>query len=240
MLLTDIKLNEKNPRVIKDEKFQKLCASLKEFPKMMELRPIIVDDNNIVLGGNMRLRALQQLGYTEVDDSWVKRASDLTEEQKKEFIIKDNVGFGEWDWDMLANEWDKEQLEQWGLDLMPWDNDEAEKLSEEYSQKIGQVVYEPKQTNHKPEDLFVPEHKFDEEIETIQDDKIKEMLKARAAYFSNFDYPKIADYYAYQASPEEKAIFEKLALVLLDRDKLIENGFSKIMTSLVEEDKEDE
>jgi DNA modification methylase len=106
--------NPNNPRVIKDDKFKKLVQSIKDFPKMLELRPIVIDENNVVLGGNMRLRALQELGIKEVP---VLYANDLTEEQKKEFIIKDNVGFGEWNWDDLANKWDDEKLVEWGLDI---------------------------------------------------------------------------------------------------------------------------
>jgi len=84
---------------------------------MMELRPIIIDEGNIILGGNMRFNALKHLGYKELPVEWVKQANELTEEQKQEFIVKDNVGFGEWDWDILANEWDTEKLEEWGLEL---------------------------------------------------------------------------------------------------------------------------
>lgn len=115
--LSKIKANPNNPRLIKDEKFKQLCNSIKSLPKMMELRPIVVDENNIVQGGNMRLKALQELGYKEIPATWVKQAKDFTPEELKEFIIKDNVGFGEWDWDMLANEWDTEQLTEWGLDI---------------------------------------------------------------------------------------------------------------------------
>jgi hypothetical protein len=117
MKLTDIKPNPDNPRVIRDEKFKRLCKSIQDFPKMMELRPIVIDSDNVVLGGNMRLKALQSLGFKDVPDSWVKRAQDLTEEEKKRFIITDNAGFGEWDWDMLANEWNADDLVQWGLDV---------------------------------------------------------------------------------------------------------------------------
>jgi ParB-like chromosome segregation protein Spo0J len=110
--ISEIKPNPKNPRLIKDEKFKKLVKSIKEFPQMLELRPIVVDENNIILGGNMRFKALKEAGYTEVS---IVRANNLTEEQKDEFIVKDNVGFGEWDWDVLANEWDAELLNDWGL-----------------------------------------------------------------------------------------------------------------------------
>jgi len=112
--INKIKSNPNNPRIIKDDKFHKLVKSIKEFPKMLELRPIVVNDDMIVLGGNMRLKACKEAGLKEVP---VIKASELTEEQQREFIIKDNVGFGEWDWDMLANEWDAESLEEWGLDV---------------------------------------------------------------------------------------------------------------------------
>jgi ParB-like chromosome segregation protein Spo0J len=110
--INDINTNPKNPRLIKDDKFRKLVKSIQEFPQMLELRPIVVDENNIVLGGNMRLKACKEAGLKEV---YIVKANNLTEEQKDEFIVKDNVGFGEWDWDMLANEWDTELLNDWGL-----------------------------------------------------------------------------------------------------------------------------
>jgi ParB-like chromosome segregation protein Spo0J len=112
--IREIKPNTNNPRFIKDDKFRKLVKSIKEFPEMLELRPIVVDSDMVVLGGNMRLKACIEAGLTEVP---ILVADQLTEEQKKEFIVKDNVGFGEWDWDLLANEWDTDLLEEWGLDL---------------------------------------------------------------------------------------------------------------------------
>jgi DNA modification methylase len=112
--ITEIQLNPNNPRVIKDDKFKKLVKSIQEFPQMLEIRPIVVNDQMVVLGGNMRLKACIEAGLTEVP---VIKASSLTPEQQNEFIIKDNVGFGEWEWDVLANEWDVEKLTQWGLDI---------------------------------------------------------------------------------------------------------------------------
>ena len=117
MKLNKIIPNPNNPRVIKNEKFEKLCKSLNDFPQMMQLRPIIVDENFMIRGGNMRYKALQHLGYHEIPDDWVKQAKELTEEQLKEFEIKDNLGFGEWDWDALANDWDAEKLDEWGLEI---------------------------------------------------------------------------------------------------------------------------
>ena len=114
MKINEIKPNPNNPRIIKDNKFKQLVKSIQDFPQMLELRPIVIDENNIVLGGNMRLKACIEAGLTEVP---VKQAKDLTEEQKKEFMVKDNVGFGEWDWDLLANEFDTEEIGEWGLDI---------------------------------------------------------------------------------------------------------------------------
>ncbi len=121
--INSIKTNPKNPRLIKDDKFKKLVKSIQEFPQMLELRPIVVDENNIILGGNMRYKACIEAGLKEI---YILKAEDLTEQQKDEFIVKDNVGFGEWDWDILANEWDTEKLEDWGLDLPIFKDDENE------------------------------------------------------------------------------------------------------------------
>jgi ParB-like chromosome segregation protein Spo0J len=123
--VSTIKPNPNNPRQIKGEKFDKLKASIESFPRMMSLRPMVVDNDNVLLGGNMRLAAIKALGMKEIPDEWVVRADDLTDEQKREFIVKDNVGFGEWDWDLLANEWDDLPLDDWGLDL-PSFEDEAD------------------------------------------------------------------------------------------------------------------
>ena len=134
--ISEIKTNPKNPRLIKDDKFKKLVKSIQEFPQMLELRPIVVDENNIVLGGNMRLKACKEVGLKEV---YIVRAEDLTEQQKDEFIVKDNVGFGEWDWDLLANEWDAEKLTDWGLDL-PLDVSVQELEAEEDDYEIPNEI----------------------------------------------------------------------------------------------------
>jgi len=121
--ITEVKPNKENPRTINDDKFKKLVKSIKEFPKMLEIRPIVVDDEMVVLGGNMRLKACKEAGLGQVH---IIKAEDLTEEQKKEFIIKDNVGFGEWDWELLNNEWDTDDLQEWGLDLPEFFEEEEE------------------------------------------------------------------------------------------------------------------
>ena len=115
--VSTLKKNPKNPRQIKGEKLELLKKSVGSFQKMMALRPMIVDENNVVLGGNMRLAAIRALGLKEIPDEWVKRADDLTEDEKAEFIIKDNNSFGEYDWDAIANEWDAFPLSDWGLDV---------------------------------------------------------------------------------------------------------------------------
>jgi len=120
MKLSDIKMNPSNPRVIKDERFEKLKNSISEFPAMLALRPLVINSDSVVLGGNMRLKALKELGYKDIPDEWVKRADALTDEEPRRFIIADNVGFGEHDWAMLATEWDVEELSDWGLDIPNW------------------------------------------------------------------------------------------------------------------------
>jgi len=115
--ISKVKGNPNNPRIIKNDKFKKLVKSIKDFPEMLKLRPIVVDEDMMVLGGNMRLKASKDAGLKEV---WIEVAEGLTEEQKKEFIVKDNVGFGEWDWAMLGNEWNTIKITEWGLDV--WEN----------------------------------------------------------------------------------------------------------------------
>lgn len=112
--ISDIKPNPNNPRIIKDDKFLKLVNSIKEFPEMLKIRPIVINQDNIVLGGNMRLKACKEAKLKEIP---VIMASDLTEAQQREFIIKDNIGFGEWDFQDLAQNWDSEELESWGLNI---------------------------------------------------------------------------------------------------------------------------
>jgi hypothetical protein len=115
--LSDVKSNPNNPRLIKDDKFAKLVQSLKDFPEMANVRPIVVNQDFVVLGGNMRLKAMKEAGWKEVPIVKV----DWSEEQQREFIVKDNVGFGEWDWELLANEWEADDLEKWGLNVPGFD-----------------------------------------------------------------------------------------------------------------------
>ena len=127
MNINELKSNPNNPRLIKDHKFKQLVKSIQDFPQMLELRPIVIDENNMVLGGNMRLKACLEAGLTDVP---VIHANNLTEEQKKEFIIKDNISFGEHDWDVLANEWNIIELDEWGLDIPAFANNDIEELKD--------------------------------------------------------------------------------------------------------------
>lgn len=132
--IRQIRPNPDNPRFIKEGKFEKLVKSIKEFPEMLELRPIVVNQDMVVLGGNMRLKACEEAGIEQVP---IIFADNLTEEQQKEFIIKDNSSFGEWDWDLLANEWETQDLIDWGMDLpKEWSLD-PEELGEDFTLADG-------------------------------------------------------------------------------------------------------
>lgn len=140
--------NPENPRFIRDENFEKLVRSIREFPQMLEIRPIVVNQEMVTLGGNMRLRACKEAGLKKVP---VVKVS-LTPEQEKEFIIKDNLGFGEWDWEMLANEWDLDLLNSWGMEVDAWgkaqgDEDVAEGMGEEEDRKS--IALEVKESDYK-------------------------------------------------------------------------------------------
>lgn len=126
-----VKANPNNPRIIQDGKFDKLVESIREFPEMLKLRPIVVNADGVVLGGNMRLKACKRAGLKEIP---VLHADSLTEAQQREFIIKDNVGFGEWDWELIAQDWDAEQLEGWGLDIPDFPEPEPEAVEDDFDE----------------------------------------------------------------------------------------------------------
>ena len=225
--ISKVKGNPNNPRIIKNDKFKKLVKSIQEFPEMLKLRPIVVDEDMMVLGGNMRLKASKDAGLKEV---WIEVAEGLTEEQKQEFIVKDNVGFGEWEWDMLANEWDSVQLSEWGLDV--WENHDDTIVEDDniYTRKIESPTYEPKNLKPKPNELYETK-KVEELIEKIQSlklDKTEEAFLIYAAYrHTVFDYSKIADFYAH-SNKEVQELMEDSALVIIDFDKAIEKGYVKL------------
>lgn len=149
--ISEIKPNPENPRIIKDNKFDKLVNSIKEFPEMLKIRPIVVNEEMYVLGGNMRLKACKEAGLKEIP---IIIAKGLSAKQQREFIVKDNVGFGEWDWDMLANEWDGDLLNDWGLDIMKFDEtfDEEEIFEGDNATEKNEVVI----------NLFMPYYQYEE------------------------------------------------------------------------------
>lgn len=216
--ISEIKTNPKNPRIIKNDKFKKLVKSIKEFPQMLELRPIVVDENNIVLGGNMRLKACIEVGLKEI---FIVQAAELTEDQKDEFIVKDNVGFGEWDWDILANEWDTDKLTEWGLDLPI--NSATENISEI---QFEDVYYTPEEKPNISLIDCVDLTKFNQKIKLINDSKLnddqKKILTLFAYRFIKIDFENVANYYFFNADQDEKEIIQRLRLVLCDNGI---NGF---------------
>lgn len=233
--ISSIKANPNNPRIIKDDKFKKLVASIKEFPEMLEIRPIVVNADMVVLGGNMRLKACKEAGMKEIP---IIMAEDLTEEQQREFIIKDNVGFGEWDWEMLANEWDPVELGEWGLDI---EDVLQEKEDQKYTQKIEAPNYEP--TRNKPEisELY-DQSKTDQLINEIADsdipDEVKSFLEKAAQRHTVFDYENIAEYYAH-ADPDVQRLMERSALVIIDFQQAIEEGYVMLSKRIIEQYEED-
>ncbi len=138
--ISEVKVNPNNPRICKDDKFTKLVQSIKDLPQMLDIRPIVVNSDMVVLGGNMRLKACKEAGLKEVP---IIIADNLTEEQQREFLIKDNTSGGEWDWDMLANEWDSEQLEEWGLDIPNFLNEEQKDLSNDLKETFEIIISAP-------------------------------------------------------------------------------------------------
>lgn len=233
--LSQIKSNPKNPRIIKDDRFNKLVKSINDFPEMMSKRPMVcvtdVDGKLFPLGGNMRLKALKEIGYKEIPKEWVDLADEWTEEQRREFVIKDNIGYGDWNWDDLANEWDEEQLEGWGLELPT-----SKELNEEDLFDIEIPFYEPSEV--KPEiNELADVSKTNDLISKIENLKIdadlKEILKIRAGFFTDFNFQKIADYY-YKEEDDVKDVFKDLGLVILAPKEALERGFVELSDSVFE------
>lgn len=233
--ISAVKKNPTNPRFIKNDKFKKLVQSIKDFPKMLEIRPIVVNKEMVILGGNMRFEACKQAGLQKV---WIKIADELTKEEQQEFIIKDNSSFGEWDWDVLANEWDKEQLDKWGLELKIND----QKNDDIYSKKINAPLYEAKKAKPELDSLF-DSTKYLHILKSIDENKSlnekeKYFLKLAATRHIVFDFSKIADYYSHSEKEIQKE-FEKSALVIIDYDQAIREGYVELQESVYEQYLED-
>jgi uncharacterized protein (DUF2164 family) len=225
--LSEVKLNPNNPRLIKDDNFKKLVQSIKDFPEMLDIRPIVVNTDMVILGGNMRFKACKEAGLKEVP---IIVADNLTEEQQREFLIKDNASFGDYDWSLLS-EWDTEQLEQWGLE-MPIIKD----LNEEDLFDIEIPFYTPSS--------IVPDinqlanlDKTKNLIEKINllkvSDELKEILKIRASFFTDFNFQKIADYY-YSQDEKIKEVFKDLGLVILAPKEALKRGFIELSENVFE------
>ena len=226
--ITDLIPNSSNPRTIKDKNFADLVKSIKAFPEMLEAREIVVNTDLMILGGNMRYKAAGEAGVLEVPIKIV----DWPIDKQREFIIKDNISGGEWDWDTLANEWDSDELEEWGLDI-PVSKDN------EYSRKVETPIYEPKSDFAPNLKELVDTTKSDDfrvklaELK-LKDSNLAEFLEIASYRFNSFDYGKIAEYYSH-ADKQTKELFEDLALVIIDYDKAIENGFVKLVDSVMAE-----
>ena len=276
--LSQITENAGNPRTITETNFQKLVKSILVFPKMLQLRPIVVDETYKALGGNMRTRALchivsmtpeaimdvldtdqrltdaEKLAIANYWSQWkeqptatIVKASDLTERQKKEFVIKDNVGFGDWDTDILANEWDTDALKDWGME--DWQLEGKNPAEEEnggaddnsdnnYERKIVAPIYEPQNGDISIGDCY-DTSKTDSLISAIEDspdldESTKAFLKVAAYRHVKFNYEKVADFYA-KAPEEVQKFMEDSALVIVDIDKAIEDGFVKISKDFMEQ-----
>jgi hypothetical protein len=233
----DLTFNPINPRKINETKINQLKKSLVEFPEMLKLRPIVVDSNYVVLGGNMRLKACMDLGIELIP---VVKAEDLTENQKKEFIIKDNVSFGEWDWDIIESDFDIDLVQDWGLDV-PIDEETEE---EKYTRKIKAPTYEP--MNQKPKiEQLVDTSRMMELINKIENsdisDEEKQFLILASYRHIVFDYSKIADFYAH-SNQQMQELMESSALVIIDYNKAIEEGYvrlSQTLSELYSEDHDD-
>lgn len=272
--LGKLKINKDNPRTITKEKMDKLVNSILVFPKMLEIRPIVVDSGMTALGGNQRTEALRKISrmspnkiaetLSSISDfkkmreeekkdlirfweSWLKNkevqvinADNLTEEEKKQFVIKDNNSYGEWDLSELEKNWDREILKDWGMDFPDdWKKkerrlSETEKLSEiEY---VG-IYYEPKYIPRIRLKDCVNLDKFNAKVKALDNYNIskqqKEVLKLFAYRFIKIDFEAVANYYAFNATEEEKKAMERLRLVLIDNgDKgFIEDDMLKLLKS---------
>lgn len=228
MPIEELQLSLKNPRTISKKDFDVLKKSIKNFPSMMKVREVVVDETNRVLGGHQRIKALQAQGKTKV---LVKRVSGWTEEEKDEFMIKDNIANGDWDNDKLANEWDKNKLEEWGLPLKIASSDDYKELLEvsipyytpaEKCPDLGELA-----------DLSEVDELDDMILKLKCPDGLKRILRARSAFFAEFNFQKIADYY-YNADKDTQAAMRRLGLVIVMPKEAYEKGMCDFRESFDE------
>lgn len=229
-ILFKLKLNPENPRIITKKKFVELENSILNDPDYFDLLPIGYDENLVILAGNQRLKALRNIVKKKPDfvvkDSWFVQAVNWDEDKKRRFIIKSNLHDGTWDFDELANKWDLGELKKWGLDVPGTD--------EFYSRNIVSPVYTPNTIAPAPREL-VDTKKADELLKEIDEanipDQVKVFLRLAAMRHYVFDYSKIADYYA-GADKDTQKLMEKSALVIIDFESAIENGYIELTKAI--------
>lgn len=217
--LSEIKPNPDNPRAVKKKQLKALQKSLSDFPEMMQLRPIVVDEDGVILGGNMRYQALLANGATETE---VEAVSGLTPEQKREFVIKDNVAFGDWDWDKLANEFDAEQLNAWGLDVK--DLTDGFKALSEIEAPFKELSEE---TDYDADDMTRGNYygglggklakEIDDDVASGQvHEWLAKLMKARIMQSERFNFDELAKFYrSDDASETERDLMRRLVLVYI-------------------------
>tara|TARA_R110000822_G_scaffold149190_1_gene288279 strand:+ start:1804 stop:2532 length:729 start_codon:yes stop_codon:yes gene_type:complete len=224
--LSKLRKHPDNPRLIKGDKYKLLINSIIEDPDFLEKRPLIVNKDLVVIGGNMRLEACRELGWKE---TWIDE-SDWTEEKQRRFLIKDNSNFGEWDYDTLANEWEIEDLENWNVSIPSIKNTEL--LS---GLEYDPIYYEPKEKPDITLKSCLDLEKFESKIKALDEYKLtddqKSLLKFFAYRFIKIDFENVANYYSFNASEEEQKAIERLRLVLTDNGVkgFIEDDLLKIM-----------
>ena len=233
--ISDLKLNPKNPRSISKENLQKLCKSIKDFEKMMELRPMIVDENNVVLGGNMRLTALEKLGYKLIPDNWVKKAKNLNEEEKKKFLIKDNIEYGDWKEDVLKDEFDDFDLKDWDLDIdleMSWGDGDDENQEDIIEVKPVKLK---KETIVKKGDIFLlGQNKLKcgdctniKDVKSLMQDEKADMIFTDPPFNIGYKYNSYKDkktsqeYYEMIKNSISNFLSDNLSIYIMQRDKNI-------------------
>lgn len=252
MKLSDIKLKDRNPRTITPEALSKLAESIKRDPEFMVLRPMVIDNDNIIIGGNQRYKAIELLDMQEVPDNWVVKAGSLTQEQLKRFVVIDNAPSGmagDWDLDMLKEDWELPELTDLGfneyqfddLSIAGLDTEQDIKEDNQYTKTIVAPIYKP--VNEKPEfkDLFDTKKSnmlIDEINKSDISIKDKEFLIEAAKRHTVFNYQRIADYYAHSNKATQE-LMEKSALIIIDFNKAIENGYVKLSEDIVSQYSED-
>ena len=234
MKVSQLKLNKKNPRKISPQQMEKLKASIQKFPKMMSLRPIVYDPDTMeVLGGNQRLLAIRDLGMKEIPDDWAKSADELTEEEKREFIIRDNIQAGDWDFEILSAEFGEFDLDELGLDMPEIEETAPDTVIDDenpYTKLVASPIYEI--TGEKPaiSELY-DDNKYKSLLAEIEKANItqaeKDFLSIAAQRHIVFRYDKIAEFYAH-STQETQQLMENSALVIIDFQKAIELGYVKL------------